>query len=92
MACAVARAFPLYTAKSGEKNAVRNVTVSFLYTDQLKSSGRVFPDQEETNCYNALAKSVRLTARIIDTPCAEMNTDDFLNVKIKTDLLQLKNN
>ena len=54
-------------------------------------SGRV-PDQKEINCYITLAKLVRLTARTIDTPCAEMNTDEFLNVKIKTDLLQLKNN
>ncbi len=77
-ACAVARAFPLYSAKTGEKSNVRNVTVSFLFTDQLK--GTPTPNDEEIECFNAMAQSIRLTARIIDTPCAEMNTDDFLQV------------
>jgi len=80
LACAIARAFPLYTAKSGESSSnVRNVSISFLYTDQLKSDKNAFPSQDETLAFNTLAKSVRLTAEIIDKPCAVMNTDDFLN-------------
>ena len=59
-ACAIARAFPLYSAKTGDKSNVRNVTVSFLYTDQLKNGG-INPDDDETLAFNSLAKSVRLT-------------------------------
>ena len=73
---AVARAFPLYSAKTGETNKSRTVTVTFLFSDELATT----PNDDEVNCFNALAESVRLSAKITDMPCADMNTDDFLSV------------
>lgn len=32
-------------------------------------------------CLSNAADGVRLAARIVDTPCNEMNTDHFLNVR-----------
>ena len=36
--------------------------------------------QSEVDCLNSTAESVRLAAKIVDTPCNEMNTDHFLEV------------
>jgi probable aminopeptidase NPEPL1 len=82
-ACAVARSFPLYSQKTSEKKSTpRNVTVSFVFTDDPKNTANT-PNKEETFAFNTLAQSVRLTAKIIDTPCADMTTDHFLEeVKI----------
>lgn len=76
-ACAVARAFPLFSAKtSSTPNKERNVSVSFLFVDDNKVEN---PTDEETNCFNVLSKSIRLTARIVETPCADMTTNHFLD-------------
>ena len=77
-ACAVARAFSLYSAKTGEdKKTTRNVSVSFLF---VESQASINPTNEETACFNVLAHSVRLTAKIVETPCADMTTNHFLDV------------
>jgi len=79
-ACAVARAYPLYSRKTGETNKPRNVSVTFLFTDEIRNkSGKELSNEDDVKCYNAMAESVRLSAKITDMPCAEMNTDDFLN-------------
>lgn len=36
---------------------------------------------EEISCISNAATGVRLAARIVDTPCSEMNVDHFLKVK-----------
>ena len=74
-ACAAARAFPLYTRKSGNNGGKRNVTVEFL----LVGNDAVLTDSD-MSCIRDAAYGVRLAARITDTPCAEMNTDTFLEV------------
>ena len=78
--CAVARALPIYSAKSGEKKEVRQVYVTFIYTDGLKTNGESSPSEEDVKCFSAVAQSVRLAAKITDMPCADMNTDNFLDV------------
>ena len=79
-ACAIARSFPLYSSKTGEAKSPRNVKVAFVFTDHAKFSSNT-PTHEETVAFNTLAESIRLTAKIIDTPCAEMTTNHFLEVK-----------
>ena len=65
-----------------ETNEARTVTVSFLIVSD-EEGGLVQASDEEVECFGVLAESVRLTAKIIDTPCSEMNTDNFLDeVKI----------
>ncbi len=80
-ACAVARAFSLYSAKTKDGKLVntekqRNVSVSFLFVD---NAAQIHPTSEEVTCYNAMARSVRLTAKIVETPCADMTTNHFLD-------------
>lgn len=81
-ASAVARAFPLYSSKtnSNESKNQRIVNVSFIFTDgDCKDPNS---SDDEIACFNAIGESVRLTAKIVDTPCAEMTTDHFLQVKL----------
>jgi probable aminopeptidase NPEPL1 len=75
-AAAVSRCFPLYSSKTGESKSVRNVTVAFAFTDD----SACIPSHDEIVAFNILGESIRLTAKIIDTPCAEMTTDNFLEV------------
>ncbi|XP_005996253.1 probable aminopeptidase NPEPL1 [Latimeria chalumnae] len=76
-ACAIARAFPLYTRRSdlsdhGEKPAV---TVEFTVVGD--KNGHL--SQTTLTCLSNVAEGIRLAARIVDTPCNEMNTNDFLD-------------
>ncbi len=41
-------------------------------------------NKDDVECFNVMSESVRLSARITDMPCAEMNTDDFLNVRFSS--------
>jgi probable aminopeptidase NPEPL1 len=80
-ASAVARTFPIYSRKTtkNDPNKLRNVQVLFMFTDNSEIS---YPSQEEVDCFSTLAKSIRLAAKIVDTPCAEMTTNHFLEVQI----------
>ena len=80
-ACAVARAYPLFSAKTDEKGKERTVNVTFLYTDE--PSNLATPSEEDVKAFKSLADSIRLTAKIIDMPCDIMSTDDFLTVRIE---------
>ncbi|XP_003741433.1 probable aminopeptidase NPEPL1 [Galendromus occidentalis] len=78
-ACAVARCFPLYNKKSGDSadgeklpKADRKIHLEFVLTD-----GSSICD-EDLVAFNAAIESVRLAARIVDTPCEEMNVCAFL--------------
>ncbi|XP_058859446.1 probable aminopeptidase NPEPL1 [Acipenser ruthenus] len=75
-ACAIARAFPLFTRRSSatRRTDKRVVTVEFIIVGQ--DSGPV--DAPTLECLSNAADGVRLAARIVDTPCNEMNTDHFL--------------
>ncbi|XP_064466622.1 probable aminopeptidase NPEPL1 isoform X2 [Ornithodoros turicata] len=79
--CAVARAFPVYNRKSSgsqqhQQVPPSTVTVEFLLVDG-PSGGRSLRD-EELNSITAAAEGIQLAAKIVDTPCNEMNTDSFV--------------
>ncbi|XP_048205620.1 probable aminopeptidase NPEPL1 isoform X2 [Perognathus longimembris pacificus] len=75
-ACALARAFPLFTYRSGasRRTEKRTVTVEFFLVGQ--DNGPV--EVSTLQCLTSTTEGVRLAARIVDTPCNEMNTDIFL--------------
>lgn len=71
----MARAFPQYSRKSDNLETKEwTVTTEFIINNGSLS------DEDCTMLQHA-AESVRLAARIVDTPCNEMNTDQFLSVK-----------
>ncbi|MED6274235.1 putative aminopeptidase npepl1 [Characodon lateralis] len=76
-ACAVARAFPLFTRRSASSRRTekKHVTVEFV---AVGNDSRPL-DDVEIRCLANAADGVRLAARIVDTPCNEMNTDHFLD-------------
>ncbi|XP_018596538.2 probable aminopeptidase NPEPL1 [Scleropages formosus] len=75
-ACAVARAFPLFSRKSERSSSRedRRVTVEFFCVEprgeRLSNSA--------LECLSRAAQSVRLAARIVDSPCSDMDTERFL--------------
>ncbi|XP_071958210.1 probable aminopeptidase NPEPL1 [Antedon mediterranea] len=74
--CAVARAFPLYSRKTGaNKLRKRTVTVEFILVGEDSDQSLT---EDEMNCLEQAAKGIRLTGRIVDTPCNEMHTDAFI--------------
>ncbi|XP_048385790.1 probable aminopeptidase NPEPL1 isoform X1 [Stegostoma tigrinum] len=75
-ACAVTRAFPLFTRRTGllESGEKFTVTVEFILVGE---NTKPLTESVLTCLLNA-AEGIRLAARIVDTPCNEMNTDDFL--------------
>ncbi|XP_050397039.1 probable aminopeptidase NPEPL1 [Patella vulgata] len=73
-ACAIARSLPLYSAKSTSSPSKRTVTVEVL----LVGDDKGVLSEADLACMTSAAESVRLSAKIVDMPCAEMNTDDFL--------------
>ncbi len=77
-ACAIARTFPLYTGKTAE-NKKRTVNVAFVFTDSGVDQSSYKLSDDEINCFKAHSDSVRLAAKITDIPCADMNTDHFVN-------------
>lgn len=85
---AIARTYPLYSTKTSKNDPAKTrfVSVSFLFdTDATAAT------DAETATFNILAQSVRLTAKIVDMPCSEMNTDSFLNeIKIVAKSLDLE--
>ena len=76
---AVSRAFPLFNRKevnSSLKHSSTSILVEFLFV----GANTTALDQSEVDFLNSTAESVRLAARIVDTPCNEMDTDHFLEV------------
>lgn len=75
-ACALARAFPLFTHRSGasRRPEKKTVTVEFFLVGQ--DNGPV--EVSTLQCLASATEGIRLAARIVDTPCNEMNTDTFL--------------
>ncbi|KAJ8934501.1 hypothetical protein NQ314_013318 [Rhamnusium bicolor] len=84
-ACAVARAFPLYSKKSSVSNGteVTNVSVEFVIMSNGRENNHVESIEltpQELSALDEAATGIRLAARIVDTPCNEMNVDHFLEV------------
>ncbi|XP_052836608.1 probable aminopeptidase NPEPL1 isoform X1 [Drosophila gunungcola] len=97
-ACAVVRAFPLYSRKTGNlhaaatvkqefgcgddgdgnKDARNVVNVEFLLINKEGGVGCEPLTADEIKCLNETARGIRLTARIVDMPCNEMNVDHFI--------------
>ena len=86
--CAVARAYSLYSRKTtGEPPNVQSrqvrdvvVTVEFLIVDDDEESA-ASPSSLTDNdiaALNSSCEAIMMTARIVDTPCNEMNTDHFV--------------
>lgn len=91
--CAVVRAFPLYSRKTGSKslptsgnsaNSAQNdvpntVNIEFLVVD---SEGEVSAEElsnDDILCLEEAARGIRLAAKIVDAPCNEMNVGHFLD-------------
>lgn len=79
--CAVARAFPLYSRKTTKGSAssdtvkpeAATVNVEFV----LVGGGDELSDQD-VKVLEYAANGIRLTAKIVDAPCNEMNVSGFL--------------
>lgn len=86
-ACAVARAFPLYSRKSGADQNDSTVSIEFILfeNDSISSNGLTVSD---VACLDAATAGIRLTARIVDAPCNEMNVSHFIEEvqKVANDL------
>ncbi|XP_002031400.2 probable aminopeptidase NPEPL1 isoform X1 [Drosophila sechellia] len=94
-ACAVVRAFPLYSRKTGNllassqsknlgfgdgnANSGRNVVnVEFVLINKDGCIENEPLTDDELNCLNETTRAIRMTARIVDMPCNEMNVDHFI--------------
>lgn len=86
-ACAIARAFPLFTRRSSasKRTEKRIVPVEFILVGQNNGPLEV----ATLECLANTVEGVRLAARIVDTPCNEMNTDHFIE-EIKAVANQLR--
>jgi probable aminopeptidase NPEPL1 len=92
-ACAVARAYPLFsrkTSNSALQTSSTTVNVEFLLVPSPEcqedghSNGSIEEkmtlSSEDLLCLERVCTGVRLAARISDSPCSEMNVDHFLQV------------
>ncbi|EDX13146.1 GD20533 [Drosophila simulans] len=94
-ACAVVRAFPLYSRKTGNllassqsknlgcgdgnANSGRNVVnVEFVLINKDGCIENEPLTDDELNCLNETTRAIRMTARLVDMPCNEMNVDHFI--------------
>ena len=76
-ACAIARAFPLYSRKSSRaKLRSRTVIVEFVLVGQNNTP----ISDEDAVCMSVVAESIRLSARLVDMPCQDMHTSAFVKV------------
>lgn len=86
-AAAVARAFPLYSKKTSLSNKGATNSASAekkpvtVFVEYVLTGNNASPlSEEECLMLQQASESVRSAARIVDTPCNEMNTDHFLQV------------
>ena len=73
--CAVSRAFPIYSRKSGGPKAQR-ITVGFIPVGENVRE----LTEGDIKCLGALCTGIRLAQEIVDAPTNEMHTDAFLDV------------
>jgi len=82
--CAAARAFYDFSRKTKvsvnklkePKKATVTVTVEFLFVSDNNDDNKV--DKEEIITLERIANAIKMTARIVDTPCNDMNVNHFL--------------
>ncbi|XP_069676729.1 probable aminopeptidase NPEPL1 isoform X1 [Periplaneta americana] len=91
-ACAVARAYPLFSRKTSSNPAGQTpnttVSVEFLLVPSaecqvtVESNGslddKLALSADDLKCLESACTGVRLAARIVDAPCNDMNVDHFL--------------
>lgn len=85
-ACAVARAFPLYSRKSNSQvsdNVKSTISIEFVIVNKDTCAENLDSQlsEDDLQCIENAATGVRLAAKIVDAPCNEMTVDDFLKVK-----------
>lgn len=73
---AVSRAYPLFNRKTNSNGKQKKVVIEFLFVGE----NTVALDQNEVDLLNSSGQSVRLAAKIVDAPCSEMTTTDFVEV------------
>ncbi|KAF5294424.1 hypothetical protein FQA39_LY13409 [Lamprigera yunnana] len=81
--CAIARAFPLYSKKTPAVNNENiDVVVEFVIVsssnDKDMRTELLEVSEEELKALEYAAYGIRMTARIVDTPCNEMNVSYFI--------------
>uniref|UniRef100_U5EU02 Putative leucine aminopeptidase n=1 Tax=Corethrella appendiculata TaxID=1370023 RepID=U5EU02_9DIPT len=74
--CAVSRAFSLYSRKTQKSSEPATVTIEFIQIDQPEDQQTL--TDEDLACLEDSAYGIRLTAKIVDAPCNEMNVSGFL--------------
>ncbi|XP_063218384.1 probable aminopeptidase NPEPL1 [Bacillus rossius redtenbacheri] len=95
-ACAVARAYPLFTRKTTASAEPARVRVEFVLVPGAEPpEGREVANggaegaeplgDEEVRLFQDAAAAVRLAARLVDAPCSEMNVGNFVE-----EVLQVK--
>lgn len=96
-ACAVARAFPLFTRKTSGSlscqqqqqveinaegiNSVSGNSIVYIEFVVIEKDGQVSQQPltpDEVACLEEAARGIRMAARIVDTPCNEMNVSHFV--------------
>lgn len=78
-ACAVARAFPLYSRKSRtESSGHVFLNVEFILIENEAVSESNYLTDGEIECLSNVANGIRLAAKIVDAPCNEMNVSKFI--------------
>lgn len=76
-ACAVSRAFPLYSRKSKQNTQQITVNIEFVIVEHLTDTKvQLFAD--DINCLTDAAYGIRLAAKIVDAPCNEMTVAHFV--------------
>lgn len=86
--CAAARAFHDYCRKTKiivgklkelkeQKKTTITATVEFLIVSDNNGDNKV--DKEELATLERIANAIKMTARIVDTPCNDMNVNNFLD-------------
>jgi len=83
--CAAARAFYDYCRKTKiyvgklkeQKKSTVTVTVEFLIIPDSNGDNKV--EKEEIATLERIANAIKMTARIVDTPCNDMNVNHFLD-------------
>lgn len=78
-ACAVVRAFPLYSRKSNKNPKQSTVNIEFIILNETNGLSNQPLTDAELSCLEYSARGIRLTASIVDKPCNEMNVQHFLD-------------
>lgn len=78
-ACAVARAFPLYSRKScASHEDVAIVNIEFITVDNdVVTTSDVLSNEDVNSLINTI-DGIRLAAKIVDAPCNDMNVSHFI--------------